>query len=192
MLGRRSFLALAAAIPAFDGIKTRSAKVEKVFDSPGPKPNGLQATKDGLWILDQGNNHIALVSYENGKVLRDLETESDRGSGLTFDGEAIWIGSTYDRTIVRCDAKTGKTIRKYFTPGAGVIYPRSGDAAARSSPLAEPRPPGRQEPRREPSAPRASIRDLRQPPSRNRLGGGVALVYRQQPERILQAQCDDR
>ena len=88
MLSRRNFLALAAAIPALDGIRTRSAKVEKVFDSPGPKPNGLQATQDGLWILDQGNNHISLVSYENGKVLRDLETESDRGSGITFDGRS--------------------------------------------------------------------------------------------------------
>jgi hypothetical protein len=154
MLGRRNFLALVAAIPALDGIRTRSAKVEKVFDSPGPKPNGLQASTDGLWILDQGNNHVYLVSYENGKVLRDLETESDRGSGLTFDGEAIWIGSTYDRTVIRSDAKTGKTIRKYFTPGAGVIYQRSGDAPARRSPLAQPPPPGRQQQRAAPSAPR--------------------------------------
>ena len=30
--------------------------IEKVFDSPGPQPNGMQATEDGLWILDQQTN----------------------------------------------------------------------------------------------------------------------------------------
>ena len=81
---RRSFLALAAAAPAWEKIKTRGARVEKVFDSPGPKPNGLQATNESLWILDQGNNHAYLVSFEDGRVLRDLHTDSDRGSGITY------------------------------------------------------------------------------------------------------------
>lgn len=135
---RRSFLALAAAAPAWGKIKTRGARVEKVFDSPGPKPNGLQATDEGLWILDQGNNHAYLVSFENGKVLRDLHTGSDRGSGITFDGEAIWIGSTYNRKIIRSDAKTGGTLAEFYTPGAGVIYQMPHDAPGRSSPLAPP------------------------------------------------------
>ena len=134
---RRSFFALAAAAaPSFEGLKTRSAKVEKVFDSPGPKPNGLQATDKGLWILDQGDNRVYLVDYKDGKLLRKLDTESDRGSGMTHDGEALWLASTYSREIIRADPQTGKTIAKYFTPGAGVIYRQAGDAAGRRSPLA--------------------------------------------------------
>jgi streptogramin lyase len=158
MLRRRVFLVSAAAAPALasiaprnlDGIKVRqTGKVETLFKSPGPKPNGLQATRDGLWILDQGDNKAYLVSYDNGKVLRALATDSDRGSGITFDGEALWIGSTYNREIVRCDAKTGKTLKRYFTPGAGVIYKTTWDVPGRSSPLLKPStspggsPPGR-------------------------------------------------
>src|SRR6266446_2786404 len=154
---RRHFLAFAAAAPALQGapattlgkmtlgkIPTRKVgKVEIVFKSPGPQPNGLQATKDGLWIMDQGAGSKAyLVSYEDGKVLRSFETETDKSSGITFDGEALWIGSTYSREIFRVDAMTGKTIERHFTPGAGVIYQMVGDPAGRSSPLltTNPRP----------------------------------------------------
>jgi len=146
---RREFLALAAA-PAvsaaptlnLDRIPSRKVgKVEIVFKSPGPQPNGLQATKDGLWIIDQGaGNKAYLVSYEDGKVLRSFETETDKSSGITYDGEALWIGSTYSREIVRTSALTGKAIERHFTPGAGVIYKMIGDPPARSSPLAKTRP----------------------------------------------------
>ncbi len=145
---RRNFLTLAAAAPALnaapaklDSIHTRKVgKVEIVFKSPGPQPNGLQATKDGLWIIDQGAGSKAyLVSYDDGKVLRSFETETDKSSGITFDGESLWIGSTYSREIVRTDAMTGKAIERHFTPGAGVIYKMVGDPPARSSPLAKER-----------------------------------------------------
>src|SRR5213596_1966825 len=133
----------AVAASRFDParIRTRKAgKVETVFDSPGPAPNGLQATHEGLWIVDQGTGNKAyLVTYEGGKVLRSFETETDKSSGITFDGEALWIGSTYSREIVRTDAMTGKAIEKHFTPGAGVIYQMLGDAPGRSSPLAKTR-----------------------------------------------------
>lgn len=151
MMNRRDFLALAAAAPAIGKIAVRSAKVETVFDSPGPKPNGLQATSEGLWILDQSENRAYLVRFEDGKVLRALETEADRGSGITFDGEAIWIASTYDCTIVRADAKTGKTLAKYFTPGAGVIYRMPSDPPSRRSPLAPP-PAAPQQPQERPNS----------------------------------------
>src|SRR5436309_5316525 len=146
MMKRRNFLAFAAApalsaAPAMDLGKIpirKVGKVETAFKSPGPQPNGLQATKDGLWIMDQGpGNKAYLVSYDDGKVLRSFETETDKSSGITFDGEALWIGSTYSREIVRTDAMTGKAIEKHFTPGAGVIYQMLGDPAARSSPLAK-------------------------------------------------------
>jgi hypothetical protein len=147
---RRHFLAFAAATPALraapamslDKIPTRKVgKVEIVFKSPGPQPNGLQATKDGLWIMDQGaGNKAYLVSYEDGKVLRSFETETDKSSGISFDGEALWIGSTYSREIFRVDAMTGKTIERRFTPGAGIIYQMLGDPAGRSSPLLKTNP----------------------------------------------------
>lgn len=141
MTPRRSFLALALVAPAAafaaPKLPSRSIPVETVFDSPGPKPNGLQATDEGLWILDQGDNHAYLVSYKDGKVLRDLATDTKAGSGITFDGAAIWTASTYSREILRIDAKTGKTLETHSTPGAGVVAWSVG----RRSPLAPPPPP---------------------------------------------------
>ena len=155
---RRAFLTLAAlpvwanAIPLdTKQIPTRKAgRVETVFKSPGPKPNGLQATQEGLWIMDQGNNRVYLVDYEDGRVLRDLPTEADRASGITYDGKALWLASTYNRELIQANAKTGKTIKKHFTPGAGVIYQRVGDAPPRSSPLIknEPAPAAAPSPQR--------------------------------------------
>src|SRR5438046_3310133 len=140
---RRQFLAFAAATPALRAAPAMSlgkipirkvGKVEIVFKSPGPQPNGLQATKDGLWIMDQGaGNKAYLVSYDDGKVLRSFETETDKSSGITFDGEALWIGSTYSREIFRVDAMTGKTLERHFTPGAGIIYQMVGDPPGRSA-----------------------------------------------------------
>lgn len=133
---RRDLFGLAAVALAAKDLPTRSAKVETVFRSPGPQPNGLQATADGLWILDQGDNHAYLVSYEHGKVLRDLKTDSVAGSGITFDGEALWLASTYSSEILRTDARTGRTLERHDTPGAGVVSWTA--AEARRSPLAKP------------------------------------------------------
>lgn len=137
MLSRRHFL-YSAALPAFaKDIPVRHvSKVEQAFKSPGPKPNGLQATAEGLWILDQGDNKAYLVSYDNGKVIRALTTDSKAGSGITFDGEAIWLASTYSREIIRSDAHSGKTLAKFDCPGAGVVAWTKG----RTSPLAPPAP----------------------------------------------------
>jgi len=87
--------------------------------------------------MDQGDNKAYLVNYGDGKLLRELNTEADRASGITFDGQALWIGSTYNREIICCDARSGSTISRHFTPGAGVIYKTTWDAPQRSSPLAK-------------------------------------------------------
>src|SRR5215831_14798801 len=149
-MNRRSFLAFTAGAPLATAASRldlgripvrRAGKVEIAFNSPGPQPNGLQATDEGLWIIDQGAGSKAyLVSYQDGRVLRSFETETDKSSGITFDGSSLWIGSTYSRETVRVDAQNGKTMERHFTPGAGVIYKMADDPPARSSPLAKTRP----------------------------------------------------
>jgi len=150
-MNRRTFLTVAVAAPMAGALPLdlskiparKVGKVEIVFKSPGddPKPNGLQATSDGLWIIDQGTGNKAyLVSYK-GHVLRAFETETDRSSGINFDGESLWVGSTYNRQIVRVDVHTCNAIKRHFTPGAGVIYQMVGDPKARRSPLTSPNLP---------------------------------------------------
>ena len=93
-------------------------KIERLFDSPGPQPNGMQATEEGLWIIDQQSNEVHLVSYQ-GTVKKTLETGSDRGSGITHTGSNLWLASTYSCEILSTDPETGETLASYETPGAG-------------------------------------------------------------------------
>jgi streptogramin lyase len=134
MIERRDFLKFAALayVPVRTALATGfptqvAARVERAFRTPGAAPNGLQATSEGLWILDQATNRVALVEYDDGAVIRQFDTETDRGSGITFDGRAIWIASTYNRLLVRVEAQTGKTLKKMPSPGSGLVKwgPRS-------------------------------------------------------------------
>jgi sugar lactone lactonase YvrE len=146
LIRRREFLAIVSVAPALAKLDIRRAEVETVFDSPGPKPNGLQATDEGLWILDQGDNRVYLVSYEEGKVLRNLATDTKSGSGITFDGSALWTASTYSREILKIDAQSGKTLAHFDSPGSGVVAwttPRSSPLAPPAKPVVAPRPPQR-------------------------------------------------
>lgn len=87
------------------------------FDAPGPHPNGMQATSEGIWILDQETNQVALVSF-SGESMKTLDTASDKGSGITDTGVALWLASTYSREILHVDRQTGETLQRFDTPGA--------------------------------------------------------------------------
>src|SRR6266540_1729795 len=123
------------------GYPSRPAgKVEILFKAPGQSANGMQCTDEGIWTIDvagsrtstPGRCKVYLSSYE-GKLLRELTPEGIGPSGIGVDAEnnTIWIGSTYSREIIRSNAKTGETIEKHFTPGAGVIYRMTTDRPAR-------------------------------------------------------------
>jgi hypothetical protein len=152
MVSRRSFLGFAAGLPVVgagtahaqgpapgrDVPVRRAGKVEIAFKSPTPRPNGLQATPEGLWIIDQGpGSRASLVRYSDGSVIRSFETDTVRPSGITFDGTAIWIGSTFSYENVRCDATTGVVLERRPTPGC-TTYAMAGDPPPRRSPLAPP------------------------------------------------------
>ena len=94
--------------------------------------------------------------------MRELAPEGTGPSGLGHDGKSIWIGSTYSREIIRADAKTGETMEKHFTPGAGVIYRRTTDTPPARIPTAQKVAPTRRLPRRAEPARRG--------------GGGVAAA----------------
>ena len=123
------------------GYPTRPAgSIEILFKAPGQSANGMQCTDEGIWTIDvagsrtstPGRCKVYLSSYE-GKPLRELAPEGTgpSGIGVDADNKTIWIGSTYSREIIRADAKTGETIEKHFTPGAGVIYRMTTDLPPR-------------------------------------------------------------
>jgi streptogramin lyase len=88
--------------------------------APGPQPNGLQAASDGLWLIDQVDNHLYKLGYEDGRVLAKLPTETDSSSGVTEGGGYVWVASTYSSELFKLD-RDGRTVRRYDTPGKGVV-----------------------------------------------------------------------
>ena len=114
--------------------------IEILFKAPGQSANGMQCTDEGIWTIDvagsrtdtPGRCKVYLSSYD-GKLLRELAPDGigPSGIGVDADNTTIWIGSTYSREIIRADAKTGQTVEKHFTPGAGVIYRMTSDIAPR-------------------------------------------------------------
>ncbi len=132
-----------AQVPASPraGYPARTAgRIDILFKAPGSSGNGMQCTEEGIWTIDvagsrtdtPGRCKVYLSSYE-GRPLRELSPEGTGPSGIGVDQEhgILWIGSTYSREIIRADAKTGETLEKHFTPGAGVIYHHSQDIPPR-------------------------------------------------------------
>lgn len=116
------YLPLSAPAAVAASFTTQIAtRVELAFRTPGAAPNGLQATPEGLWILDQATNRVALVDFKDGRVIRQFNTDTDKGSGITFDGSALWIASTYNRLLVRVDPQTGRTLKNLPSPGSGLV-----------------------------------------------------------------------
>ena len=114
-------------------------KIEKLFRSPYSVPNGLQVTDEGVWIVDQITDRVALVEltessdYGVTKLIRDVPTESSNTSGLAYGGDTLWLAANgsgnmwrqvrptdaNEGEILRVDPQTGKTLQRYKIPDGG-------------------------------------------------------------------------
>ena len=135
-VSRRAFLAgVAGAVAASrltyaQEVPTITKRVEKLYKIPGStQPNDLQFVPEGLWVLDQldqPTNKAFLVKPEDGTILREILTEALHASGITYGNGALWIGSTKGKNAqdppktMKVDPKTGKTLKSWNTPGAGL------------------------------------------------------------------------
>jgi hypothetical protein len=134
-----------AAMPNLASVKTRkAARWEIVYKTPHGKPNGLEITRDGMmWVQDQGpESYMSLINPADGKLIREFTVDVDMASGVTVDDDNVmWVTSTHNSLIVSCRPEDGRTIAKYWTPGAGRIYKLKGDPPARSTKLKPAYPP---------------------------------------------------
>jgi streptogramin lyase len=106
-----------------ENLPVEPKRVEKVFKIAAIKqPNDLQFAPDGnLWILDQVDpNKVFTVNPKDGSIIREVQTESIHGSGITYGNGVWWIGSTKTLKTIKVDPKTGKTLKSFDTPGAGL------------------------------------------------------------------------
>ncbi len=116
-------------------------KVNKLYNlRPGAdQPNDMQFAPTGeLWILDQKDpNKVVTIDPKTGAVLASVTTECIHGSGITYGDGAWFLTSTKVLTgnpsTLKVDPKTGKTLKKWETPGWGIygVYttraPKPGD-----------------------------------------------------------------
>lgn len=97
----------------------REVAAQNRFITPGPQPNGLQSTPEGLWVIDQKDLYIYLLSWQDGSVLKKAPTATNHSSGITWDGRYVWVASTFPPVaLVQLDPDTGHTVRGLPTPGA--------------------------------------------------------------------------
>ena len=175
MIARRHFLTAAGAVsfsaafpsiglaarPDLTRIPTRQVgPIQRLYKTPHGKPNGLDLTSEGMWIMDQGpDNYISLINPDTGALIREFKPQNVRSaSGIAVDDRnTMWIGSTYNRFIVNLDPATGRTIAIYHTPGAGRIYAMKGDVPGRSSKLEEAYPAPRPAAPAAPAAPAPAL-----------------------------------
>jgi virginiamycin B lyase len=109
-------------------MKRTVTKIEDMWITPGPRPNGLQAAPDGLWVIDAENNHLYKLAYEDGAVLLDAPTETYKSSGITVGGGYVWVASTHNSRLYQL-GEDGSTVAYYDPPGIGVHDPRDTGAA---------------------------------------------------------------
>ena len=83
------------------------------------RPNGLQATVDGLWVIAQSNGgetdqHIYKLRYEDGTLITKVPTDADHASGVTEGGGYLWATGGYDLLRLNYDGSTSET---FLAPG---------------------------------------------------------------------------
>lgn len=119
-------------------------QIRKLFRAPYSVPNGLQKTEDGLWIVDQITDRLALIEiadpseYGVTKMIRDVASESSNTSGLAYGDGALWLAANGPGTlwrplrstdakqgqgeIFKVDPETGETLQRYPVPGGGGVH----------------------------------------------------------------------
>ena len=85
------------------------ATIDDMWTTPGPRPNGLQASEDGLWVIDAENSHLYKLDYATGDVMVDVPTETYKSSGLTLGDGEVWVASTHNSRLYRLTER-GETI----------------------------------------------------------------------------------
>ena len=92
-------------------------KAQPKWYTPGPQPNGLQAVPEGLWVIDQEDLYVYLLDWRDGSVLKKFPTQTHHSSGITWDGEAIWVASTFEPIELFRYALDGTELLRLPTPG---------------------------------------------------------------------------
>lgn len=100
------------------------SKIEYMWQTPGTRPNGLQAADDGLWVISaDDDSRLYKLDYDTGEAIVDVPTETYKSSGMTVGGGHVWIASTHNSRLYKLN-EDGSAVKFYDPPGTGVRDPR--------------------------------------------------------------------
>ena len=86
-------------------------KIEDMWQTPGTRPNGLQAADDGLWVISaDDDSRLYKLDYDTGEAIVDVPTETYKSSGMTVGGGHVWIASPTPAAPPHGIAWDGETI----------------------------------------------------------------------------------
>ena len=116
-----------------------AVKIERWFRAPYAMPNGVQATDDGIRVVDQVTDRVALLEVSDAdeygmlRLKSEVPTGSSNTSGLAWGDGSLWLAANGSaekwRTprdtdadsgeILRVDPGTGETRGRWPLPGGG-------------------------------------------------------------------------
>ena len=95
------------------------AQARVVFTGPGKQANGLQARPEGLWVCDQVDNKIYLVSYEDGAPITSFDTPGRNFSGIAFGSGGVWgAANVRPATLYKFNPENGQCVQAIVLPDA--------------------------------------------------------------------------
>ena len=114
-------------------------QIERWFRAPYGMPNGVQATGDGIRVVDQVTDRVALLGVSEAdeygmlRLRSEVSTESSNTSGLAWGDGSLWLAAngsaekwreprntdTDSGEILRVDPETGCTQGRWPLPGGG-------------------------------------------------------------------------
>lgn len=104
--------------PSTANVPTQRVRATFRWNTPGPQPNGMQGVEEGIWVIDQKDLNVYLLDWEDGHILEQFPTETNHSSGITWDGEHLWVASTFPPIELFAFTRDGKEVRRLVTPGA--------------------------------------------------------------------------
>ncbi|MCY3658660.1 MAG: hypothetical protein OXG36_06535 [Caldilineaceae bacterium] len=118
-----------------------NGRFERIFRSPYAVPNGIAACPDGVWVVDQITDRVALVSldtpndYQVTHFLKDYPSDSSNTSGLSWHDGDLWLAANGSSDlwrpsreqdarkgageVLRMDTDTGELKERRLLPGGG-------------------------------------------------------------------------
>jgi hypothetical protein len=116
-------------------LPNRMAKTTKLFKAPGPWPNAMASSPQGLWVAQQhltegeakgvnvpwptkGKEQVWLLDM-NGKLLKTVESNASNTSGLAYGDGYLYVCSNTDDEasgIHKVEVATGKQVAQLQLP----------------------------------------------------------------------------